>query len=223
MAVVATHADAIRIELSSVEIQHLVPIGAIPGTFIRAAAARNGEGAGDLRSEFDGTLLSWRAPGSSSFGDRIPVPTDGQYLIEDGDDRNKFVRVEVFVSFLQASPASARVYTKDVYNAVGKDDVTAAEATAGSVETYILDIANDGAMDALAFKAWIDPAVSDIEISKDGVSWFTPTSEAHVDVLVYDRIETLTTDPIHIRRTIAAAAPSAPKVLNLFHFAWDGH
>lgn len=221
MAIAAQHADALRLEVASVEVDHLTAVQTIPGVVITAAADRNGPGIGWLRSTEDGTLLSWKAPESSNYGSGQPCDADGSYLLEDGDDVSKWVRCQVYVDFLSSQSIEARVFLADIYNNdTAHDDVTASEAAAGNVETWTLTMENAGTLILSFLKVWIDSAVSGLEISDDGASWVSPTTES--TALEFPDLLPGATDTLHIRRTISAAADSDPDVLNHLHITFSG-
>lgn len=219
MSEAGARGDALRLKLSGVEVNQMLVVGAIPGVYPLAAAARNGTGTGTIQSTGDGTLLSWKAPGSATAGTPIPASVDGSYLLQDGVDLDKWLRVQVVAAYL-VSAGSAQVTLRDSYNGLGPDDVTAAEATAGSVETLEVTMSNDSGRGISRLVAWIDAAVSDLEISDDGAAWVSPTSEAAG--LAFPDLAAGATDIIHLRRTIGAAAGSDTGVLNHLHFAWQG-
>lgn len=220
MAEPATRADALRVEVASVEVQHLTPAGTVAGIRIDAVAARNGPGVAMLQV-VPPNLLSWKGP-SGSYGPGVDVSQAGSYLVEDGGDPGKWARVTSVPAFLP-SAEEVRVYLQDRFeNEVADDDVTAAEASAGDTKTWTLTLSNDSSFGLSDVKAWIDASVSDIEISDDGATWVTPTSETHGDVLTWGMISAGGSETLHVRRTIAAATSSDPDILNLFHFAWNG-
>ena len=216
MPAALTRADSIQFQKSAVEVHHHHASGVIPGLVVLEAAARNGPGRGRLRATGnDGRSVSWQAPGSTVPGVPTRIDADGDYLIEDVDI-SKYVRVRAFTAFMHKGPAQARVYTDDVYlNPVANDEVTAAEASAGAVEVFTVDIKNVSISSVSHLVVWIDVITPSHEISTDGVTWIAPTSEAtglQVGNLVVGQIFTL-----QVRRTIIAAAVSNPKVLNWLH------
>lgn len=218
MPAVATHADALELSLSSVEIVHLTAVGTVSGIRILFVAARNGVGMGRIRN--NGSLASWQAPGSSTWGDWAEVGTDGNYILEDGEDRDKYVRVAVLNAYLSAGFNEQRVVLQDVYdNAVSHDDVTAGEATAGDVTTHNVIMTNVSTMGLSDLRVWLDAAVAGMEIN-DGSGWVSPTTESAA--LVFGALAPAATDTLQLRRTIGAAAPSDPDVLNHLHFSWNG-
>ncbi len=223
MATVATRGDSLRLEISDVEIRHLRLVGTLAGVAPLAAAGRNGPGIGRLRACGEGDVLAWLAPGSSTYGAQVDVSAGGDFLLEDGDDADKWLRVSVTAARLGTGPGETQVHLGDVYgNGVSHDDVSAAEALAGSVEIYQITLANDGPMDLLDLRCWIDAAVSGIEVSLNGADWFTPDAEDHGDVLIWARLAAEDTTTLHVRRTIGAAAEADAGVLTLLHFGWDG-
>jgi hypothetical protein len=217
MTGVATGPDAMRVSASSVDVIHLRAGGAPAGCEVVAVAARTGAGIGVLRNV--GVALQWKAPGSSLFGAAVSVPSDDTYLVRDGDDADKWVRVQVFTAFL-AGPSRADVELWETWNnAVASDDVDASEASAGDVEAYSVDLDNDGNAPLHNVVAWIDAAVSGIDISLSGAGpWVAPTNEA--TGLAIPDLAVGGSDTLHVRRTIGAGASADPAVETLLHFAY---
>lgn len=210
-----------RVAGTSNEVQHLTAIGTIPGVVVLEAAARNMPGAGRLRSVGDGTRLSWRAPGSSTFGAPERIEADTVIQLEDGEDTTKYVRVQVYKSWLAIEPTEARVYLADRYeNAPGHDDVTAAEASTGNVEAYVVDIANVSASIISDFDVWLQPDTPfHLEIGTNGTTWQAPVVEANA--LRLPDLPVGGTTQLHIRRTVAANEPSNPDILTWVRTAFN--
>lgn len=222
MPAAATRADALRAIYSSAEVKHLKAVGAFPGVAVNAAGGRNGPGVGMLRF-YEGNKAAYRAPGSDTFGPQIALAADGSFVIEDGEDRHKFLRITAYTAFLPPGPQAAQVLLQEEYNeGVGGDEVVAAEASAGSVESWIVGLRNDSGIGLSNLRVWLDAATAGLEISWDGASWVTPTTETHVDVLIHPDLAAGATKNLYIRRTIGAASPADPAVLNLLQFAWSG-
>ena len=138
-----------------------------------------------------------------------------------GEDLGKWLRVEVSAAYLCACPTEAEICLADVYgNAIAHDDVIAAEAAAGSVETYTITMVNDGDLILSQIKVWLDAATDDLEISDDGASWVSPTTEA--TALEFPDLAPGSEDTLHLRRTIAAASEADPAVLNHLHIGFSG-
>lgn len=216
-----TRGDAIRVRVGGEDVQHLAVLGTIRGVTPLAAAGRCGEGTGALRSlDTPPRRLQWRAPGSETWGTAVRVEADGSYLLEDGEDQHAWLRVGVDVSWLPDVPEEARVFLRDRYNALGPDDVSAAEASAGATEALELALANVSTNMVRAVTAWLDPATEDLELSPDGSAWSAPTSEGAG--LALGDVNGGASVALHVRRTIGAGAPSAAEVLNLIHLAWEG-
>jgi len=219
MPVAGEHSDALRLQVDSTDVLHLAAVGTVPGVVPLAAAGRNGRGYGRLQSD-DGVNYTWTAPGSSTRGPAVQCSVDGDYLLCDGEDVCKWLRVRIYTSYTRSSPVSSLVHLGDVYaGGTTDDDVTAAEATAGDVATYTITLTNAGRVGIDSIVAWVDAAVSGIEISTDGVSYSTPTTEStglSLGALAIDASITL-----YLRRTISAGAGADPDVLDLLHFAFD--
>ncbi len=227
------------------EVRHLVAVGTIPGVVLLAAAGRNGPAAGGLRSTGDGTLLSWQAPGSSTYGTSVDCSSDGFYLLEDGEDLNKWIRVQVYMAHLTPGPAEAKVYLADRFtNAIGHLDVTAAEAQSGDVLSWMVTMLNAGDRVLENILVWItsgrlnlatltldeltaltldelselDLALR-LEISKDDSTWVGPADE--LSALRFDPLQPAEDHILHLRRTVPAGDPPDPEILNTIACAYD--
>lgn len=213
--------DALRIEVASVEARHLTAVKTVPGVIPLLAAARNGPGIGQLLSgdDEDGSLLSWRAPGSNAFGEAVQCSPDGVYVLCDGEAPDKWIRIEVHGDYL-AVGSQAEVFLADVYNnAVAGDDVTADEAETGDVAVYTLALRNTSAAEITGVAAWVDPAAAAaIEISLDGATWSRPESEE--TALTLPPIPAESSATLYMRRTIAVGEASSPKSLVHLHFSF---
>jgi hypothetical protein len=219
--VAGSRGDALRLQVGASNVQHLALIGTIRGVTPLAVAGRCGEGTGSIRSfGSPPRRFAFRAPGSSTWGEEVTVGSTGDYLLEDGDDTNKWLRVRIDLAWLADVPAEARVFLRDRYNELGPDDVTSSEASAGSVETLTVTCANVGSHRLASLKAWLEVGVSGIELSPDNVAWSAPTSEGAGVAL--GNVEAGLTVPLYLRRTITAGAASAAKVLNQINFSWEG-
>ena len=92
-------ADALHVTVDTVEVRHLAVVGTLPGVVPLLASARNGPGIGLMQSEGDdGTWLSWRAPGSTLYGTAVHCSPDGTFLLCDGEDPDKWIRVDVYAA-----------------------------------------------------------------------------------------------------------------------------
>lgn len=214
-----TRGDAIRPKLAAVDVPMHGAAGAVPGTVVTAAGGANGPGSGILR-QLTTLRIQWRAPGSSTFGVSSNVSAGGAFVLEDGDNPDAWVRVVVAPLFQVPGLRDSIVYMQDVYNAVGPDDVTAPEALAGLVEAWMFTLENVSGALAQGLKAWIDPLITGLEISDDGIVWVAPTTE--LSALVLGDVPIAGSEDLHIRRTIGAAAPSNPEVLHLIELSWEG-
>lgn len=220
-----TRSDAVHLLSGGAEAGPLLVVGTISGAVVRAAAQRNGLGVGRLIAGLDAVTeeptLSWQAPGSSTPGAAQIVVYQNDYLLEDGEDTSKWVRVEVYPGFL-ATSGEARVFFKDGYNFLGPQDVGAGDAAVGQVVDTTYQLENVSTHLVTTVKLWIDAAVTGIEVSTDGITFVAPTSEVHADVLVWASIAAGASVDVTVRRTTAASAAADPARLNVLHFAWTG-
>jgi hypothetical protein len=220
----ARRGDALRIETTYEALSHIAA-GTLPGVAILAVAGRNGSGTGLLRASGDGTYLSWRAPRSDRFGSTVVCDADGDYMLEDGNFPDKFIRVNVSVDYLVPGAGDAKIYIKDIYdNGFAAADITAAQASAGNVQVYTIGLHNDSPMDILNVKVWLGSVglVGIIELSTDAANYYAPTFEDHADIIEFARIAAAGDETLYIRRTITAGAESDPAFLNHLEFSFEG-
>lgn len=214
-----TRNDGLRLQFASVDVVCLRVVGAVPGTAVLAASARNGPGAGTL-SVLAGRFISWQAPGSSTPGTPCSVGiADGVYLLEDGADTSKWIRVQVVNDFL-ASSGQASIFIADTYNVMGPDDVDAADASAGITETVEFSLENVTTNILQSVVLWIDPATSEITVSSDGVNFYAPTTPTDPNALTWSSIALGSSVNFWMRRTIAGTASSNPGILNILQWSW---
>lgn len=218
MATLATRSDALRLSLSGTDIIHLDTANTIPGVYISAIAAANGIGTAHIKG--DGSNIQWKAPGSSVFG--VPVSctvSSSEYLLEDGDDRKKWVRIIASTSYFADVMVEGKVLTRDMWaNAISHDDVTSGEASAGDVVTHQVNMDNDSPKTLSGLVVWLDAAVSDLEISEDNAAFSSPTTEA--TALSFPDLAAAGSDILYVKRTITAGASADPDVLNHLHFRY---
>ncbi|MBE3129171.1 MAG: hypothetical protein IMZ54_00445 [Acidobacteria bacterium] len=214
----AQAADTLGLTIAGVEVKHLAVVGTIPGVAPLLAAARNGPGTGALR--WDASGLCWKAPGSTAFGPPVLCTVDGEVLLCDGLDHDRWLRAWVAVAWLPAGTAEGPAYLSDVYGAVAGVDVAAAEATAGDVLDYQITIENRGRNVLARVVCWLSAAAAGLEISADDATYAAPTTEA--TALALADMPAGATQTLYLRRTIAAEAAPDPAVLDLLHFAFDG-
>jgi hypothetical protein len=195
--------------------------GTLPGVRFLDLGGRNGVGIGRLEMPV-ARFLSWRAPGSATAGTAIDVSAGGTFLLRDGSDADKWIEIEVTAAYLPTGPAEAAVeLSEQLNNAVASDDVSAAEAAAGDIETYELVLANRSNSEAPDVTLWLDgPTSRRIEISDDGIDWSAPLTEAAGLTVTLPAGGTVT---MYLRRTIAAghAVRAAQRTRLLYHAVLD--
>ncbi len=226
---VSSGADGLRYRIDEEDLEPMKQIGAPAGARVAAAAGLAGPGAGRLRvcGEEDfgdppGGYVQFQAPGSATFGQPVPVPASGEYLAEDGEDTDRWLRVIVYRDYVQ-NVGEVRLELADRYaNGVGGADVDAGDAAAGQEVEYTIELKNIGMTDLLDLRAWLGADVTHLEIGTDGVDYYSPDAEDHGDVLVWDRLEPLARETLYLKRTLPADSEADPAVLTLLHFGWDG-
>jgi hypothetical protein len=225
MAISASKADALRIESGGSAVKTLQSIRTVPGVDIMHVGGIHKPGLGMIRVSTDGNFLQYKAPGSSSWGVYAPIPADGDYLVLDGDDRNYFVRVTVHADYI-IEQSESPVIIKDVYeNELGYDDITNSEASSGHVDSYNVTLKNEGTWTITQLYAWINEAVSYMEISDNGISYVSPTGSAKAkpsSALSLANISPGDSITFHLKRTIPASTSYDPKVRTIIHWSFMG-
>lgn len=215
----ATRNDALRLLNGSSEVITR-SVGAIPGVVVVQVSGRNGPGAGTLFASAGG--LSWQAPGSSTPGAIVAIPSDATYMLEDGEDSSKWIRVQTYGDEGWLSQTAAgTIDIADSYNVYGIDDVSAANAASGHTETVTFNLKNVWSHTVQNVRMWLDPAVVDLTISSDGTNFFDPTSETDVHVLSWASIAAGSSVTVTVKRIIPASTGSFPSVLNFIQFSWQ--
>jgi len=218
----AQHADALDFRGMYFTNRQLRAVGTIPGVAVDLASGRNGPGAGRLAYDATREALRYRAPGSDTWGTWVPAADSDELLLEDGEDSGSYLRVVVYADHLADSYVEASVLLEDIYqNDVAAIDVVAADALAGKMVTYNVTLWNYGTVRLSQLKFWLDGAVADLEISENNVDWSSPTDEDNA-VAFPDLAGHGGVDSLYLRRTIGAASPADPEVLNLVHCSFCG-
>jgi len=214
-------ADALQLEVSAVELHHLTAVGSAPGVVLLLVAGRNGPGMAWLRTSGDGNVLAWRAPGSATFGPDVVCESDGTYILTDGEDEDRFVRVQAWRNFL-IQAGDFPVYLSDRYaNGAALDDVTAERAAAGDVSVWTITLRNSGQTPISALAVWLDAASdASIELSADGQTWSAAADES--EAVKMGHLAADATATVHLRRTVAAGCAASPKQTMHLCFAFDG-
>lgn len=202
-----------------ISIPLLAPLRTLPGVNFGAASHRNGPGKGLLRSEADGTALSWRAPGSTVFGTPVIASVDGDYLLEDGSDPGRYLQAHVKTGYLAPAPVEQAVYLQDRWNLIFPD-LTAAEAASGTTAVVALELRNVGSGSISNIRAWIEPGNADLSISGDGAAYSAPTTEAASIAL--GTLAAGASRRFWAKRIIAPGAAANSKVFAGLHFRFDG-
>lgn len=222
MAIAVSRSDALRVQYAAVDIKSLKAVGALPGVAILAVLGLNGPGAARLISYENGSKIAWQAPGSATPGNPVVVSAGGQFLLEDGATPDKAVRVQVTPAFLPSGPQAALVIVAEEFHDGLGDIVTSAEAAAGTIETWAVDLKNASTRGIHTIKLWLDAATVNMDISWDGLSWYTPTSEADANVLTLASLAAGASSTLYLRRTVSAGAKADPEVLNVIRASWLG-
>lgn len=215
MPLIATRSDALRFEISGVEVQTLSAIGTIPGVMIKQVSALNAIGVGMIKSSGDGTKITWRAPGSNHYGTPIYAATDGEYLIEDGDSIGKFLRIEMRTAYLKPRAMQSRVFLKEVYlNGFGQDDITS-DPVQFLLKSRAVTMKNHSTHTLKKIVVWVDRS-SGVAIGKTQLGSFTrPTREE--TGLSFSDLAAGGTASLWMRQTISANEPADPKILDHIH------
>jgi hypothetical protein len=216
MPAIATHADALRVQLSGQETLPFAQVGTLPGVQVLTVGAQNGPGQGVLSIDA-AQNVSWQPPGATGPGQAVNVSAGGGFLLE-GPDPSQWIRISVQSDYLTAS-FEAAVCIADTYGRL-LGDINATLALSGGSDIWTFVLENDSPNSATSVRIWLDPDadMSGITISLDGVSWSSPQSESAA--IIVNSIAAGSSASIYLKRTIAAASPSNPARLLLVHFSF---
>ena len=217
MVALNTRSHAIHAQKDSVDVVCLEWRGTIPGVDVKAASGLCGTGIGYLRCE-SGGRISFKAPGSGSWGVGVVPPADGELILEDGADPNAWLHVDVFVDYLQPGYIAPVVFNNRYDNEVCPDDVTYEEAEDGDTAAFTVELYNAGPETRYGLLAWLAAGVDYMEISDDGVSWVAPTTEE--TALELGDVVAAGSVTLHLRRTIPVATDPSLEVANQIRMCW---
>lgn len=123
----------------------------ISGITIDYVAGQNGEGAGSLAADTSDSL-TWTPPGGT-VGTSVTI-ANGETKIVTGSDANKWIRVTR--TSASALTGTETVTTTDtVGNAIGTDDASSAEATAGRTIYRCIGLKNASSNSVTTIKAYV--------------------------------------------------------------------
>lgn len=165
---------------------HMDAAGTLAGVRIVRASMSNGPGQARLRAAgLDGKYLQWRAPGSATWGLPVDCGSDGEQMLEDGEDRNRYAVIDITAARLE--PGETVVQLADPYNhALQPLDVTALQASAGGdVGAHLVNITNFGTAPIVDPRLWIASTPGTMWVRAPGGTYVQPTSEQHADVIVW--------------------------------------
>jgi len=203
-------------------IAHLEAIGALDGVQVAAVGGLNGPGRGLLKLGYNGRLLSWRAPGSRTFGTAIDVTAGGSFTVCDGENEDTWLAVQVDTDWLPDGPQAAEIRLLDLY---ANELVNNSQyETPAEIETWTVTLSNTHSLDDMTDTAvWLDyDCTKHVLISWNGTDWYTPRTEAAATAGMGTQTVTAGgTKTLYIRRIIPGAAGGDPHVLLALRVAWD--
>ena len=223
--------DALRIETSGDELPSRHTLGTIDGVTITAASGVNPIGTGLLRSVgIAGDRLQWRAPGSETFGPEMLVAGDGSYLVEDGDNRDAWIRAKVSAAHLHSGAMESLVELGEVTNStlLSIGNLSNANRITGGNTDVTLTLHNVGNTAISGLIVWAGPesystppSGGDIALtlSDDDITYVNRFTEAAP--LSLADIPGGGTSLLYVRRTFAANSGSEIRLFCDLHFRYD--
>lgn len=212
--------SAVAWKLAGVELLPFRTLGALAGCRVVGVAGANGPGNGTLATDGNG-YLRWTAPGSLVDGDAVYAGAGGTVLLYDGDDPDKWIRLTVTAARLPAGPATAIVSLRAGLNVGCNDANVAWDASFPVVTSVQLTLANQTPKALTTCKAWIDPDCDSLEISWDGVNWYSHTSESAAGPMGSQTIAASGTRTLYTRRTIGGGETPEPLRIVRIHIGFD--
>lgn len=230
-----TRNDGLRLELAAAEVACLRwdQSGPLSGVQVTAAAGINlvgggvNAGTGRIIAGMTGATptLAWQAPGSGTPGSPCLITADGSYMLEDGEAPSRWIRVTVTTAYLPSS-GEGLVTLSDFYNAMGPNDVTAAQATAGNTQTVTFTLTNVTPLPIVRVFMWLDGTASGLAnlfLSSDNVHFGQPASKVDAGVLSWASIAAGASVNVYVKRVITAGALANPELLNILQYIWIGY
>jgi hypothetical protein len=138
----------------------------ILGITVDHVGGLSGNGTAYITAPAVGTL-QYKAPGSSTYGAAVAIANGETKLLEDGDNASRFIRV-TRTSADDLTGTATLTLAIVLNNAIGMDNVSAAESSAGDTEYRCLALANDGADEVANIGLFIEPITS-AQNTDDGV------------------------------------------------------
>jgi len=130
-----------------------VSSGALTNVTIARVAGANLAGSGTLEVNAAADSVRWTAP-SGTAGDWVAISSGQTKVCESGSAPEKFVRVTC--SGALTSEQSATIVLAEQYNnAIGLDNVSSAEASAGDSEYRCIAVKNDATAAIAALLVWL--------------------------------------------------------------------
>ncbi len=140
------HGDALHVLKAGEENPQLTPSNTLFGVRIMGIAGHNERGTGELRNTGDdGKTLSYKAPGSEKWGPGVYITEAGPWVLEDGEDKNKWIRVYIYPSYLNTDGVSEVPAETVADPAAAETSITAgSDAIAASIsDEYYTKLAID--------------------------------------------------------------------------------
>ncbi len=143
-------------DMEGVEAQSVRWVGTVPGVAVIFVSWENGVGKGILKSVGSNNIFAWKAPGSDTFGSTVNCSVDGNYILEDGEDQSKYIRIGVYNDYLSTSPVSTNIYIECRYETLlSGEDVEYDEALNGDDSWWSAELYNQSETDVLDLKLWM--------------------------------------------------------------------
>lgn len=214
------HGDSLHLQLAGVSVVSLAaPNVNLAGVVIQEAAGRNTPGQGTLT--LNNGSMSWQADNSTTNGTAASVGAGGVFVLEDGADISRWIRVQTLATYLPTA-AQATVATADSYNPVGLGDVVAAMAATGGTLTTEFTIKNVGTASLTGGLLWIDTTGSGatvLTVSTDGTNFYAPSSATDSHAMTFSLAASSSAN-LWLKRIIAASTPASPAQLNILQASW---
>ncbi|MEK6798961.1 MAG: hypothetical protein AABZ12_08365 [Planctomycetota bacterium] len=221
---VNTREDSLRLKMATspfAELRLLFAIGTVPGVIFGECGRRNGVGKGSLRYGAQEKALRWKAPGSGVYGAAAVVGNGGTFLLEDGADTDKYVRVTVQAAYLPASDAETAVFLLDDPSLGPRMflDVPKEEALAGVTNVIPVTLSNVGRSVMTNLAAWMDPATRFLSISGNDTTYVAPTDEA--SALALGTLAVGAERAFYVKQIIPAGTLYTPREIAGLQFRFD--
>lgn len=197
----------------------------MPGVVIEDASCNNGRGTGRMKYTTAGNgqgLLSYKAPGSNNFSafQAVTHLLDGQsWVLNDGSDPNKWLRVRIDVSELPAQSREERISFELRHGSV-VDTLLGTDATVPDSDSGTVWLQNISGLYIFNVRSWLQP-FSLYAIRKSAPDAFVTVTTEATSIQIADQVAPAAVFSMQWTRTIPGGAFGQYFLEGHMNLRWD--